>query len=161
VATAQAFCKGLPRAVTAALGDGAAPHASATGWMVKLWFGNKELHYELGVYARRKVVELGLHFEDDAERTVYVLDVRDPGEWEEGHIKGALHEPYYFIEEWLKDEQRQNALRPYENAPLAVICGSGQRSMIACSILQAHRFAQLFNVVGGMEEWNEEGLPVV
>src|SRR5258708_16050107 len=31
--------------------------------MVKLWFGNKDLHDELGVYAHRKVVELGLPFE--------------------------------------------------------------------------------------------------
>lgn len=92
---------------------------------------------------------------------LHVLDVRDPGEWEEGHIKGALHVPYYFIEDRLEDEEGRNELRPYEDAPLAVICGSGQRSMIACSILQRHGFAQLFNVTGGMEEWNEAGLPVV
>ena len=66
MATYQAFCKGLPRAVAEQLGDEAAPHSSATGWMVKLWFGNKDLHYECGVYLRRKVVELGLHFESDA-----------------------------------------------------------------------------------------------
>lgn len=66
MATYQAFCKRLPRAVARELGDDAAPHSSATGWMVKLWFGNKDLHYECGVYAQRKVVELGLHFESDA-----------------------------------------------------------------------------------------------
>ncbi len=33
--------------------------------MVKLWFGNKDLHYECGVYMQRKVIELGLHFESD------------------------------------------------------------------------------------------------
>jgi hypothetical protein len=66
VATYQAFCKGLPRAVAEELGDAAAPHHLATGWMVKLWFGNKDLHYECGVYLHRKVVELGLHFESDA-----------------------------------------------------------------------------------------------
>jgi hydroxyacylglutathione hydrolase len=90
-----------------------------------------------------------------------VLDVRDQGEWDEGHITGALHVPYYFIDGHLKDGQGHNELHPYENAPLAVICGSGQRSMIACSILQRHGFAQLFNVVGGMEEWSREGLAVV
>ena len=62
----QTFCKGLPRALAEELGDGAAPHSSATGWMVKVWFGNKDLHYECGVYFRRKVIELGLHFESDA-----------------------------------------------------------------------------------------------
>jgi hypothetical protein len=66
VPTSQAFCKALPRALAAQLGDDAAPHSSATGWMVKVWFGNKDLHYECGVYLRRMVVELGLHFESDA-----------------------------------------------------------------------------------------------
>jgi hypothetical protein len=66
MATYQAFCKALPRALVDELADAAAPHHSATGWMVKVWFGNKDLHYECGVYLRRKVVELGLHFESDA-----------------------------------------------------------------------------------------------
>lgn len=66
MATRQSFCKDLPRAVGAALGDAAPPHHLATGWMVKLWFGNKDLHYECGVYMQRKVIELGLHFESDA-----------------------------------------------------------------------------------------------
>lgn len=62
---AQAFCAGLPRAVADLLGA-APPHHLATSHMVKLWFGNKDLHYECGVYQRRKVIELGLHFESDA-----------------------------------------------------------------------------------------------
>jgi hypothetical protein len=66
VASYQVFCKGLPRAVADDLGGATAPHHLATGWMVKLWFGNKDLHYECGVYLHRKVVELGLHFESDA-----------------------------------------------------------------------------------------------
>jgi hypothetical protein len=66
MATYQTFCKGLPRALADELGDNAAPHHLATGWMVKVWFGNKDLHYECGVYLHRKVVELGLHFESDA-----------------------------------------------------------------------------------------------
>ena len=64
--TSQTFCKGLPRALAEELGDDDAPHSSATGWMVKVWFGNKDLHYECGVYFRRKVIEVGLHFESDA-----------------------------------------------------------------------------------------------
>jgi hypothetical protein len=65
VPNSQSFCKGLSRALAKELGDDAAPHSSATGWMVKVWFGNKDLHYECGVYFRRKVIELGLHFESD------------------------------------------------------------------------------------------------
>src|SRR2546426_4955950 len=32
-----------------------------------------------------------------------ILDVRDQGEWEEGHIKGAIHIPYYFLEQRLQE----------------------------------------------------------
>lgn len=61
----QTFCKSLPRAAADALGDAALPHHLATSHLVKLWSGNKQLHYECGVYPHRKVIELGLHFEAD------------------------------------------------------------------------------------------------
>jgi hydroxyacylglutathione hydrolase len=63
--------------------------------------------------------------------------------------------PYYFIEQRLQEQR--DGLEHYIDQPLAVICGSGQRSAIACSILQRHGFAKLFNVVGGMDAWNEKG----
>ena len=39
---------------------------SATSWMAKAWYGNKDLHYEVWVRYHAKVVEIGLHFEADA-----------------------------------------------------------------------------------------------
>ncbi|HXX77213.1 MAG TPA: rhodanese-like domain-containing protein [Ktedonobacteraceae bacterium] len=78
-----------------------------------------------------------------------ILDVRDQSEWEEGHIKGALHIPYYFLVERMQELD--------QSRPLAAICASGQRSSIACSLLQKHGFTQLFNVVGGMDAWYEAG----
>jgi glyoxylase-like metal-dependent hydrolase (beta-lactamase superfamily II)/rhodanese-related sulfurtransferase len=79
-----------------------------------------------------------------------ILDVRDQSEWQEGHIKGAKHTPYYFLEKHLNELDNTQ--------PLAVLCASGQRSSIACSLLQRHGFTQLYNVVGGMEAWDEAGL---
>src|SRR5205823_9076826 len=78
-----------------------------------------------------------------------ILDVRDQSEWEEGHIKGATHIPYYFLVQRLQELNKSQ--------PLALICASGQRSSIACSLLQKHGFTQLFNVVGGIEAWEEAG----
>jgi len=95
VATYHTFCKGLPRAVADELGDAAAPHHLATGWMVKLWFGNKDLHYECGVYLHRKVVELGLHFESDAFTNQLLLGAI------RGHMKTiARRIPTARIETW-------------------------------------------------------------
>jgi len=97
MATHQAFCKGLPRALDDELGNAAAPHSSATGWMVKVWFGNKDLHYECGVYARRKVIELGLHFESDALTNQLLLGAI------RGHTKAiARRLPAARIEPWDK-----------------------------------------------------------
>ncbi len=96
------------------------------------------------------VEELYTHIGDFA-----VLDVRDQGEWDEGHIKGAVHIPYYFVEQRLQELDRAWPL-----AALAVICASGQRSTLACSVLQRHRFTELCNVVGGMDAWYEKGFEV-
>ena len=84
-----------------------------------------------------------------------ILDVRDQDEWDEGHIKGALHLPYYFIEQRLQDTH--NELDSYRNRPLAVTCASGQRSAIACSLLQRQGFGEVFNVIGGMDAWKKAG----
>jgi glyoxylase-like metal-dependent hydrolase (beta-lactamase superfamily II)/rhodanese-related sulfurtransferase len=78
-----------------------------------------------------------------------ILDVRDQNEWEEGHIKGAVHIPYYFLPQHLQEIDTTK--------PIAAICASGQRSSIACSLLQRLNFTQLFNVVGGMEAWERAG----
>jgi hydroxyacylglutathione hydrolase len=76
-----------------------------------------------------------------------ILDVRDQGEWDEGHIKGAIHLPYYTVEQQMHELDRTQ--------PLAVICASGQRSMIATALLQRQGFTAVANVVGGMEAWNQ------
>ena len=90
---------------------------------------------------------------------VPVLDVRDQNEWDEGHIEGALHVPFYFIEQQLQSGNED--LQRYADQPLAVACASGQRSTIASSLLQKHGFTQLFNVVGGMDAWHDKGFATV
>jgi hypothetical protein len=65
--------------------------------MVKLWFGNKDLHYECGIYQRRKVVELGLHFESDAMTNQLLLGAF------RGHARAiARRLPEARIEPWDK-----------------------------------------------------------
>ena len=47
-----------------------------------------------------------------------------------------------------------------EGGALAVICGTGYRSSIACSLLERMGTrAKLFNVAGGITSWREAGLP--
>jgi len=73
-----------------------------------------------------------------------VLDVRTDGEWEAGHIDGALHVPLNELVDRLAEV-------PCE--PLFVLCGSGYRSSIACSLLQRAGRGHVTNVAGGWAAW--------
>jgi hydroxyacylglutathione hydrolase len=75
-----------------------------------------------------------------------VLDVRGPGEWAEGHINCAYHIPLNELESRIQELPEGN---------LAVICGSGYRSSIACSLLQRAGRNDVSNVYGGWEAWQE------
>jgi hydroxyacylglutathione hydrolase len=83
-------------------------------------------------------------------RTVQVLDVRERSEWDRGHIPGAVHLPYHDLHE-LPD-----GIDP--GAPVAVICGSGQRAAIGASLAQRHGATDVRHVVeGGVGTWGRAG----
>jgi glyoxylase-like metal-dependent hydrolase (beta-lactamase superfamily II)/rhodanese-related sulfurtransferase len=84
---------------------------------------------------------------------VQVLDVRREPEWEAGHIESATW--------WPLDNFRVSPPEIDRDAPLAVHCKGGYRSMIASSLLQRAGFRQVLNVTGGYDAWHEAKLPVV
>jgi len=83
---------------------------------------------------------------------VQVLDVRREPEWEVGHVETANW--------WPLDNFKVSAPEIDHDAPLAVHCKGGYRSMIAASLLQRAGFRQVVNVVGGFDAWQAAKLPV-
>jgi glyoxylase-like metal-dependent hydrolase (beta-lactamase superfamily II)/rhodanese-related sulfurtransferase len=81
-----------------------------------------------------------------------VLDVREPVEWEEGHIAGALHIPMREVAGRVGELPRDR--------PIALVCRGGPRSSLVGSLLLGRGFTRLTNVWGGMTGWLEAGLPV-
>ena len=77
---------------------------------------------------------------------VTVVDVRRPGEWQAGHIAGAVHLPLHELEKRAASLDRDR--------PVAIICASGYRSSIATSVLERLGFRRFANVVGGMNAWH-------
>ena len=49
---------------------------------------------------------------------------------------------------------------PTRTRHIAVHCKSGYRSAIACSLLQRAGFQNVINVIGGLDAWRQEQLPV-
>jgi glyoxylase-like metal-dependent hydrolase (beta-lactamase superfamily II)/rhodanese-related sulfurtransferase len=84
---------------------------------------------------------------------VQVLDVRREPEWDAGHIESATW--------WPLDNFRVSPPEIDQNAPIAVHCKGGYRSMIASSLLQRAGFKQVINVIGGLDAWQRAKLPTV
>ena len=88
----------------------------------------------------------------DAERErLTVIDVREPAEYMEGHVPGALNIPLADLHERLGE---------VPSGPTAAICGSGFRSSTAASLLEAAGRDALANVWGGTTAWRQLGFPV-
>jgi hydroxyacylglutathione hydrolase len=82
-----------------------------------------------------------------------VLDVRREPEWEAGHIEGAVW--------WPLDNFKVAPPEIDRDAPIAVHCKSGYRSMIACSLMQRAGFKNVINLTGGFDAWQNAKLHVV
>ncbi len=94
------------------------------------------------------VTELARRWEAGAT----VVDVRNPDEYEEGHVPGARLVPLPELPD------RQGEI-PADGEVL-VICKSGGRSLQAAEFLR-QRGVDAVNVAGGTTAWIEAGHPVV
>ena len=81
-----------------------------------------------------------------------ILDVRSNKEWTGGHIQNAIHIPL--------GELRNRLSELPEDSDIITICGSGYRSSIAASVLQASGFTKISSMDGGMSAWKERKLPL-
>ena len=84
-----------------------------------------------------------------ARRSRGVLDVRRPGEWNDGHLEGAVHIPLSEL------PARANELDP--DRDWLVICASGYRSAMGASVLERAGFKRVANAEGGMDALRRAG----
>lgn len=88
-------------------------------------------------------------------KDAFVLDVREPAEFKGGHILNAKLMPLG------KLAAQINELEKYRDQPLLVVCRSGNRSGSACALLSKQGFSQVYNLRGGMMDWESSKQPVV
>ncbi len=84
-----------------------------------------------------------------AEGTV-TLDVREPDEFEQGALPGAIHIPRGTLETSI--ERRI----PDHDTPLVVYCAGGTRSAFAAKTLTELGYTDVVSVVGGFNRWKDE-----
>ena len=119
-------------------------HGGMTAW--------REEKRDVQRTARLTVAELHDRWEADPA-AIQILDVREQGEWDAGHIPGAVHEPYHDIDDV------PDGIDP--TRPTAVICGSGQRAAVGASLLQRYGASDVVHIVeGGVPLWKRQHWPV-
>ena len=81
----------------------------------------------------------------DGADAPFVLDVRQPGEWDCSHIDGSVNVPLGQLVDRLDEVPRDR--------DVVVQCQTGYRSCVAISLLAARGYANLIDLRGGWEGW--------
>ncbi len=82
-----------------------------------------------------------------------VVDVREQNEWDEGHIRGAVHVPRGSL------ESKIEGAVPDRTRPVIVYCAGGTRSAFAAKTLEELGYEDVVSLAGGFTEWKRNGLP--
>jgi molybdopterin/thiamine biosynthesis adenylyltransferase/rhodanese-related sulfurtransferase len=80
-----------------------------------------------------------------------VLDVREPDEYQQGAIPGAVHIPRGTLEGSVESRL------PDRSAPVIIHCASGVRSAFAAKTLAELGYTDVVSMTGGFNKWKDEG----
>jgi hydroxyacylglutathione hydrolase len=81
-----------------------------------------------------------------------VLDVREPWEYQRGHVPGAVLIPLGELPDRLSELDAEQ--------PTVVICATGSRSQSAAVLLGQKGFKKIYNVQGGTRSWKQQGYDI-
>jgi rhodanese-related sulfurtransferase len=85
-----------------------------------------------------------------------IVDVRGPDEFHGplGHVANALNLPVSEL------PNRLTQINVFKDKPIILICRTDKRAANAAALLRESGFRDVHVLRGGMEQWNENGLPV-
>jgi rhodanese-related sulfurtransferase len=86
------------------------------------------------------------------DQGAFVLDVREPQEWQQFHIPGATLIPLSVLPNRLNEVPKDHEI--------VVVCRTGRRSAQGRDILRSAGFTQVTSMAGGITQWQVQGLAV-
>src|SRR5579872_2284657 len=81
------------------------------------------------------------------------LDVREPDEYDQGAIPGAVHLPRGNLEFQVEGKL------PDKEAPVVVYCAGGVRSAFAAQTMEQLGYKDVSSLIGGFNRWKDGGHP--
>jgi rhodanese-related sulfurtransferase len=79
-----------------------------------------------------------------------IVDVREPGEYQAGHVLGAKNTPL---------ERLDGAELKRKDKPVIVYCESGERAPKAAALLRKQGHDRAVSLQGGLAAWKQAGMP--
>jgi len=83
-----------------------------------------------------------------------LVDLREPKEYEGGHLPNAVHIPLSQL------ESRGSELSKVVGRPVVAYCMTGNRGRSAAGALARLGFTEIYALTGGFRGWKDAGLPV-
>ena len=84
-----------------------------------------------------------------------ILDIRTLEEYESGHLENSIRIDFY------SDDFEEQLDKLDKNKTYLIYCRSGNRSSKALNIMHELGFKEVYHISGGINEWTEEGFPIV
>lgn len=96
---------------------------------------------------------------DGLPENALIIDVREPGEVQQGMVSGAVNIPRGVLEFKLFGHDCVDGLCDEDlfNKPVYLYCASGGRSACCAHTLQQLGFENVYSVNGGFKKWVESG----
>ena len=96
---------------------------------------------------------------DQLDTGAVLVNVREPEEWQHGHINGSVAAPRGLLEFFADptSPRHKNELNPDRH--VIVVCASGARASLAALTLKTMGYSNVAILAGGLKGWTEAGLP--
>jgi rhodanese-related sulfurtransferase len=89
-----------------------------------------------------------------------LLDVREPEEWQHGHIDGAVPAPRGLLEFFADPSTPRHRKELDPAGRVVVVCASGARASLAAVTLKSMGYQDVAVLAGGLKGWTDAGLPL-
>ena len=120
---------------------------------------------DLVAEARAKIREIDPGAFQLGQGDAIVIDVREPAEFETGHIPHSINIPRGVLEFQVDAHPAvanvSDEALSHKERPIVVVCRTGGRAALSAVNLQRLGFADVRSIAGGVIAWGEAGLPLV
>lgn len=120
---------------------------------------------DLVAEARAKISEVAPADFAGLRGDAVVIDVREPAEFETGHIPGSINIPRGVLEFQVDAHPAvahvSDTALSHKERPVVVVCRTGGRAALSAVNLQRLGFCNVRSIAGGVIAWGEAGLPLV